>query len=423
VKSVLEPPKLPLGARILNGVGRAAAGVGFVAPSLAESRLLRAAEKIAGCRDFGPGTFRDGLGRLLESLETEAGLTSLGRIIARQDVLMSLENRLRLVDWHAKHPDIGDEKIERPIVIVGMARTGTTILHYLLAQDSRFRVPRTWEVDRPCPPPQAETYDSDPRIDQVERNLARSESLIPDFRRMHPMGARLPQECVRITSLEFASMLFQAVYRLPSYARWLLTEADLAPAYRFHRKVLQLLQWRCPGSPWVLKSPGHLWSLDVLLAEYPDACLVVTHRDPLKVLSSITSLSTTLRAMASDRVVPHEIAREWSQWNRRAFDLSVDARQRGLVSSNRVVDVQFREFMADPLATVRKIYDRFDLELPDFVLQRMRAYLQANPDDKHGKHAHTFRDTGLDVEEEREKVRRYVEYFDVAVESEEAVSG
>jgi hypothetical protein len=413
---VLTPPKLPAVARFGNRLGSFAAKLGLPVVPLDEQRLLAEAERAAGTNGFGPDTFREGLRRFITSLESEAHLTPLGRFIARKDITMTLENRLGVLSWHARHPEIAQQEIRRPIVIIGMARTGTTILHHLITQDPSVRVPLTWEVDRPCPPPETATYETDPRIDQVERTLARSESLIPDFRRMHPMGARLAQECVRITSLEFASMLFQTVYRVPSYARWLHEEADLGPAYHIHRKMLQLLQWRCARDRWVLKSPGHLWSLTALLAEYPDACLVATHRDPLKVLSSVTSLTTTLRAMASERIDPVEIAREWSYWNTKAFDAAVTARESGLVKPERVIDVQFRELMADPIAVVHKIYDKFDLRLTDDAADRMRRHLAANPDDKHGKHGHRFADTGLDPETEREKVRRYQEFFGVESE-------
>jgi hypothetical protein len=413
---VLTPPKLPAVARLGNRVGSFAAKLGLPIVPLDEQRMLADASRTTGETDFGPATFHEGLGRFIASLESDACLTPLGRFIARKDITMTLENRLGVLGWHARHPEISEQRVRRPIVIIGMARTGTTILHHLLTQDPNVRVPLTWEVDRPCPPPETATYDTDPRIDQIERTLARSESLIPDFRRMHPMGARLAQECVRITSTEFASMLFQTVYRVPSYARWLHEKADLGPAYRIHRKFLQLLQWRCPRGRWVLKSPGHLWSLPALLAEYPDACLVATHRDPLKVLSSVTSLTTTLRAMASDRIDPVDIAREWSHWNSRAFDAAVTARESGLVKPENVIDVQFRELMADPLAVIRRIYDKFDLELTDDAAERMRRHLTENPDDKHGKHAHRFADTGLDEGQEREKVRRYQEYFSIESE-------
>jgi hypothetical protein len=413
---VLTPPKLPAIARLGNRIGGLATRIGLPVLPLDEERLLEQASRAAGENDSGPDTFREGLRKFIAALESDAHLSTLGRLIARKDIGMTLENRLGVLAWHKRHPEISRQEIRRPIVIIGMARTGTTILHHLITQDPNVRVPLTWEVDRPCPPPESATYDADPRIDEVERTLARSESLIPDFRRMHPMGARLAQECVRITSLEFASMLFQTVYRVPSYARWLHDEADLGPAYRIHRQMLQLLQWRCPRGRWVLKSPGHLWSLPALLAEYPDACLVATHRDPLKVLSSVTSLTTTLRAMASERIDPGDIAREWSYWNARAFDAAVAARESGLVKPEQVIDVQFGELLSEPIEVIRKIYDKFGLELTEVTADRMQRHLAENPDDKHGKHGHSFADTGLDREMERAKVRRYQEYFGVESE-------
>jgi len=289
----------------------------------------------------------------------------------------------------------------------------------VIAQDPRVRVPTTWEVDRPCPPPERATYGTDARIAEVQRNLDRSESLIPDFKRMHPMGATLPQECVRITALEMASMIFQTTYRIPSYAHWLYEEADLGPAYATHRRTLQHLAWRCPADRWVLKSPGHLWAIESLMREYPDACLVQTHRDPLKIIASLTSLVGVLRTMASDDIDRLEIAREWAHTVRTGLESSVHARQRGLVPDSQIIDVQFRDFMKDPIGVIRTIYDRFGLVLTPDAEARMRAFLAANPDDKHGKHAYRFADTGLDLAAERTLAQEYQNYF--GVPSEETV--
>ncbi|TFH24188.1 MAG: sulfotransferase [Myxococcales bacterium] len=413
---MLTPPTLPLGARLVNHAGRLAGRLGVGAHSLDESALLDQASRNTGLADFGLATFLEGLRALLDSLKRDARLTPIGRMIARGDIVMLLENRLGIIDWHKRYPEIGEQPIERPVIVIGMARTGTTILHHLIGLDPDARVPMTWECDRPCPPPCRATFESDPRIAESQKQIDRSESLIPDFKKMHPMGAQLSQECVRMTATEFASMIFQPTYRIPGYNRWLHADCDLAHAYRMHRKFLQLLQWRCPGKRWFLKTPGHLWALEAVLAEYPDACFVQTHRDPLKIMSSLTSLCTTLRAMTSEPVDPLEIAHEWSDYNARAYDLSVDARRSGLIPPERVVDVQFRDYLADPVGIVRKIYDKFDVELTDQAERRMRAHLDSNPVDKHGKHVHTFEDTGLELTEEREKVRRYQEYFGVESE-------
>lgn len=412
---MLQPPTLPIGARAINALGRVAGAVGLQ-KDLSEAALLDQARRSTGLDDFGSSTFLDGFRSLLDSLNTEAHLTTIGRLIARGDIVMLLENRLGIVDWHKRHPEIGEQPVDRPIIVIGMARTGTTILHHLIGLDPGVRVPMTWECDRPCPPPERATFETDPRIGEVQRQIDRSESLIPDFKKMHPMGASLSQECVRMTAAEFASMIFQPTFRIPSYNHWLHEEADLSAAYRFHRKFLQLLQWRCPGSRWILKTPGHLWALEAVVAEYPDACFIQTHRDPLAIMSSLTSLCTTLRAMTSHTIDPLEIAREWSEMNAVAYNRSVDARESGLIAPERVIDIHFREYLTDPLATLARIYDKFDIEFSSEAERRMRAHLERNPSDKHGRHSHTFADTGLSLEEERDKVRRYQDYFDVPSE-------
>jgi hypothetical protein len=409
--------KLPAPVRALNAVGGSLARLGVPLVKLDADSLLARAQNRTGLDDFGAPTFAAGLERLIESLESDARLSTLGRIIARTELVAALENRLGIESWRKRHPEIAAIAIERPIFIVGMPRTGTSILHELLATDAQLRVPMSWEVERPCPPPREETYTTDTRIAEVQRQLDRSESLIPDFKRMHPMGAELPQECVRITACEFASMIFQTTYRVPSYARWLHESADLAPAYAWHRRFLQHLWWRCPRTRWLLKSPGHLWSLERLLAEYPDACLIQTHRDPLRIIASLTSLVAVLRSMASDEIDGVEIAREWAEHVRTGLERSVAARSSGVVGDDRVIDIQFRAFMADPIACVRAIYDRFGLEFRPEAERRMREFLAVNPDDKHGRHAYRFADTGLDLGEQRALARPYQEFFDVPSES------
>jgi hypothetical protein len=409
----MEKPQLPLIPRLANGAGRVLAGVGIRPISLDPEKLLETAGERTGLQDFGDESFREGLARLVESLENEAGLSLLGRFVTREDLVQVLGNRLQMVDWHRRHPEIAEQPVRRPIVIVGQGRTGTTILHELMTLDPANRVPLTWEVDRPAPPPERAHFETDPRIDEVQELLDQSERLIPDFKRIHRMGAQLPQECVRMTSTELRSLIFAAQWRVPSYVRWLLHECDLAPVYSGHRRMLQLLQWRCPAERWVLKSPGHIWHLETLMAEYPDACLVQTHRDPLKILSSISSLEVVLRTMTSDDIDPHEIAAEWSEWFCSGFDRSVDFREAGGVPDSQVIDVHFRDFIGDPVSEVRRIYDHFGLELTHEVERSMREYAESNPSDRDGKHAHSFAETGLDLDEERAKVKRYQEYFGV----------
>lgn len=379
--------------------------------------LVEQACQWAGSDDFGAAfdeneTWRDGLNRLCEGFVSEARLNDLGVEIAALDVVRPLKNRLQIVEWRKGHPEIADAKIERPIFIVGQPRTGTTILFDLLAQDPLMRPPLTWEVDAPYPVPQSETYDSDPRIAETQATLEISEQIMPGFMSWHPMGAQVGQECVRITASAFCSMIFSVQYRLPTYYKWLLYEADHRQAYRFHRIFLQHLQSGV-GGQWLLKSPAHLWTLDTLVEEYPDAVIVQTHRDPLKVISSISALTNHLRRMASDETTVAECAVQ-------SCEEIVVGLQRGMtlresLPRDQVIDVQFADFKADPFATIRSLYARMDRELTPVAEHRMRDFLAAHPGDGGGGR-YSWADTGLDAEQLREQVAGYQERYHVPSE-------
>jgi hypothetical protein len=380
-------------------------------------RLVAGAHDATGLDDFAGDSWRDGLERLTDALRNEGRLHELGEQISAGEISDYLTTRLGLVEWRKQHPEIAAVDVKPPIVIVGQARTGTTILHDLLAQDRSNRVPLTWETDRPLPPPETATFDTDPRIAASQELLEGVELVIPGFQAMHPMGALLPQECVRMTGGDFRSMIFPTQYRVPSYARWLIDEAEMASAYRYHRIFLQHLQSRHPAPRWVLKSPGHLWCLGALLDEYPNALLVQTHRDPLRIIASLSSLMSVLRQLGSSDISQPDIAAEFADYLLTGLDRSVAAREDGTVPAGRVVDVQFRAFMADPFATIREIYERLGLELSSESEQRMRAFLADNTTEKHGGHHYTWTDTELDLGEWRERARRYQEYFDVPTEN------
>jgi hypothetical protein len=389
----------------------------MTAVDLSARRAVEQAAEQTGLRDLGDDSWMEGLARLVDALQNEAALNDLGAALVGGEIVGYLGDRMRILAHRKAHPEIVGVDIVPPIVIVGQGRTGTTILHELLAQDPAARVPLTWEVDHPVPPPETATYETDPRIAEVDATLDGVDLVLPGFRSMHPMGAQLPQECVRITSSDFRSMIFPTQYRVPSYASWLLHEADMAPAYRWHRMYLEHLQSRHPARRWVLKSPGHVWALDALTAEYPNALLVQTHRDPLRILASLSSLVARLRSLASDDSTIPGAAADFADNILEGLDRSVTAREDGTVPADRVVDVQFREFMADPFATIRTIYSRLGLELDDVAEQRMRTFHAAHPQDKHGSHTYSFADTGLDEGALRERARRYQEYFDVPSES------
>ncbi len=404
----------PLALRLLNGIGRGLRAARVPLVRLDEASLCARAMRDTGLQNFGDDRFREPLARLLGSFEREAALTLLGRIIARADVVRLLANRLRMVDAWARHPEIEAAPIRRPLFIVGLPRTGTSILHELMAQDPSNRVPMTWEVMHPWPPPERTTYDTDARIAQVEKHFAGIDRVMPGFKKMHPMGPRLPQECVALTAHDFATMIFSTTHRVPSYQAW-LDRADLRWVYASHRRQLQYLQWHCPAERWVLKSPGHLWALDALLAVYPDADIVQTHRDPLTVIASLASLVAVLRGMASDVIDPVAIGAEWSARLADGLERAMAVRAR-LPDSIRVFDMHFAEFIRDEIGMVRRIYAHFGRTLDADAEACMRRFLAANPKDKYGAHRYKLAAAGLDPATERRRYAAYQERFGIPSE-------
>ena len=380
----------------------------------APERLVATACEEAGSDDFGDDGWQPGLARLTDGLVNEARLSAIGVEIAYLDLMRALKNRLGVIAWRKEHPEIAREPVIAPIVIVGQPRTGTTILYDLLAQDPDLRAPLTWEVDAPCPVPQPETYHNDPRIAQTQASIELSEQIIPGFLAFHPMGALVGQECVRITASEFTSMIFSVQYRLPSYYRWLLYEADYAGAYRFHRIFLQHLQSGVSGQ-WLLKSPAHLWHLDALLTEYPDALIVQTHRDPLNVISSIAALTHHLRRMGTDDSNIAECAAQSYEEVVVGLGREMALRDSRAVPAERVIDVLFTDFVNDPLTTITDIYQKLGRELRPDTAQKMRYFLAAHPGDGGGGR-YTWSDTGLDAAEVRDRVSAYQDRYGVPTE-------
>jgi hypothetical protein len=415
---IAVPPKLPLPVRMLNRAAGALRRVGAPIGRLDEASLVDEAIAAAGgANDFGEGPFLEPLRLLLGSLEEEARLSFLGRTIARRTLVRVVRNRLQLVADRKRHPEIASVEVRRPLVVVGLPRTGSTILHDLLACDPASRAPLTWECDAPSPPPDRATFDSDPRIAASDAEIAGVDRLIPGFRAMHPMGARMSQECVVLNMHAMATPIFHNSYRVPTYEDWLDDACDQAPVYAFHRRQLQHLQWRCPGERWVLKSGGHMWALDRLLETYPDACVVATHRDPVKVAASFASLATLVRSMASDAVDAREVAADWTPRLARVLDRAVDVRDSGRFAPERFYDMYFTDLLKDPMGVVERIYDHFDIPLSGAAADAMRAFIADNPQGKHGVHRYSPEAYGLDPARERERFGRYVERFGIEAET------
>jgi len=414
---VWTPPPRPEWVEELNAFGRQL-GSPAALVRLAEPSLLDAAREQAGLDDFGDvdsSAWREGLGVFVRALEDEADLNLLGRLMARNDLVRALVNRLEVRATLAQHPEIRAIPIEAPLLVVGTGRSGTSLLHELLAQDPRHRVARTWELLHPCPPPERATYQTDPRIAAADQEYTFWHLVAPEYRTMHENGGDVPNEDPLIDMLELASDHLMGSYPVPSYTRW-LARVDLAPVFRAHRRFLQLLQWHCAGDRWVLKSPSYLAKLPAFFAEYPDAHVVLTHRDPLVVLPSLVSVMATLQWMHSDSVDVGAIVTSAVHGTAIAMDLVMRWRDDGTIPDDRVIDVRFADLVGDPVATVRTVLQRSGTQLEGQGEERMLAYLAAKPRDRHGRHDYDFADTGLDPEATRARFAAYQARYDVPSE-------
>ncbi len=382
----------------------------FQPSSLDEESVLEEASRATGLHDFGPDSFRPGLRKLIEALEGEAALSPMGRAAAHRQIVGHLSTRLRILDHRKRHPEVAVEEIRRPLFVIGLPRTGTTVVYGLLAEDPAHRAPLSWEVSSPCPPPEAETYETDPRIEESERAFEGLRQLNPEFAAIHPIGARLPQECILIHVVDFHSVQFEVSYSIPSYQEW-LERQDMRPTYRFHRWFLQHLQSRCRRERWVLKSPAHLMALDVLLDEYPDAMIVQTHRDPVQVAGSVSSLHYALRKMSTESIDPRDVGRQQVDLWSRLLPRAMAVRDGKPQLADRFFDLRYEDIVLDPLDCVRRIYAHFGLQLSATAEERMERFLMENPRDKHGTHRYALEMFGIDAEKTAERFAAYSERF------------
>jgi hypothetical protein len=311
-------------------------------------------------------------------------------------------------DWKA-FPSIVRQEIREPLFIVGLPRSGTTLLHTLLALDPEHRVPLTWEVMTPSPP----TGDNEKR--RIHRAISSCNCfnwLAPTFRQVHPVGAELPQECVSLMAPTFMSDQFDAMYYVPSYRAWFFQQ-DLRPAYEYHRHFLQHLQVRRNACRWVLKAPTHMFALPTLLDVYPDAFFIQTHRAPLDAMASVSSLITILRRAFSDAVDPQTVCREAIDYWSKTLDRFLQ--ERGRLAEHRICDVNYAEILHDPLVAVRRIYAHFGWSLTQKVEQRMRRALASQPEDRYKLHRYDLSRFGVQEAESAARFAAYCDRFGLAV--------
>jgi hypothetical protein len=403
--TTLEQTRPLLPVRLLNGCGALLEKTRIQRTPLLAVDLIETAKRRCGLDDFGGGDFFEAISRLLESCHRESRLNLIGRIALRSDLLRTLCSRLLMEEDRQIYPGIARQEIREPLFIVGLPRSGTTLLHTLLAADPEHRVPLTWEVMTPSPP----TGDHQQRrIQRATQSCNYLDWLAPTFRHVHAVGAELPQECVGLMTPSFMSDQFDTMYYVPSYRAWFFRQ-DLLPAYEYHRRFLQHLQFRRSARRWVLKAPTHMSALPTLLSVYPDALFVQTHRQPLEAMASVSSLITILRRVFSDAVDPLVVCRDAVQYWSQTLDTFLQERDR--LPHKRICDLDFLEIRRDPIAAVRRIYKHFGWLLSPETEQRMRVVLARQSREQYGNHRYDLSQFGFDPAEGARAFAAYCEQF------------
>ncbi len=377
--------------------------------TLDADELEDAARQATGLDDFGPGDHREGLERLVVSMNEEADLNEIGEVMQRLRLEALLSSRLQVEDTYRVNPSIENEEIEGPVFVIGLPRTGTTALSQLVAADPQFRSLRTWESSAPCPPPESATEHTDPRIAETEAGLAMMNETFPLMQSMHHVEATTATECQDLLGMSFRTVHFDGFGRVPSYLEWVV-DCDMRETYRYHRRVLRLLQWHCPPRLWHLKTPVHMFALDALLEAYPDALFLWSHRDPAKVLGSVCSLIHYTRSWSSDRDDSLELgAEELERWWL-AVSRAMEFRDR--VGSERFADVSFADLQVDPVAAIGAAYERIGIGFTNASRDAMAGWAESHEPGAHRPHSYDLSDFGLSADQVRLRFAPYLEAYD-----------
>jgi hypothetical protein len=340
--------------------------------------LLDEAVSASGLGDFGDDSFREGLEILVASLRSEAGLNAIGEFAMRRQVVGHLIQRLKVEDWYRRHPEIGDETLLPALIGLGLPRTGSTALSALLAADPEVRSLSLFEANRPCPPPSTVIGD-DPRIARMAATMAAQDELVPRIKHLVPVSPTGPAECLDLMALDFKSAGFIAYAKMPTYASWLIHDADFTSTYAYERRVLRLLQWGAPAKPWRLKAPSHMLGIDALAKEFPDAKFVMTHRDVMEVMPSVADLYSELTKVFTDDLDLHYLGSlnvdQWSTGIARTMKFRAD-------NEDRFFDINFRAMQADPIGAVTSLYDWLGQEVSPEFERRMTQWWRQSAENR-----------------------------------------
>jgi hypothetical protein len=412
LRSEWEPPPRPEWVQRINEEG-ACMDIRGIVP-LDDRSLLDTAMRNTGLDDFGPDDWREPFQVYIKALEEEAQLNLMGRIRTRSDILILLEAKLRIEDTYKRHPEIAEEEIREPIIIVGQGRSGTTLLQKVLASQPENGALMHWEMMFPCPPPEAETYYTDPRIAKAHALVDQWNRVTPTFPSMHDLRGDVPFEDSAIMAINFMAPTWLDTFgQVPSYDQYIFAQ-DTGPAFAWHKKVLKLLQWKNPRKRWVLKDPMHLDRMAALLTEYPDAKFVWPHRDPTRALASLVSIIGTIQWSRSDHPFA-SVSLEYMtdpQISAYRFGAVIEQITGGVIPEKQIYNLLYKDLVADVIGSVERMYDHFGLELTEAGRQAMEKYMADNPRDGRPPHRFNF-GTPEVVAHAREVLRPYQEFFQV----------
>jgi len=414
---VLKKLEHPQWVRRLNLFGPSVGDPRHVV-SLEADELVSLARTTTGLADFGDAGWETAYRALMTSLDSEAQLHLLGRVLTRAEVLRVLQTKLRLQHALRLRPAILREPIAAPIFVLGPPRSGTTILLELLALDPQLRAPIAWEAHHPLPLLADADRDIAHRMELAESEQELWAEIDPAFLTMHELRHDLPCECVHFTQVDFAGPYWSMQYDAPSYMQWKLATPGLdARFYAGHRRFLQTLQHGGEPKPWLLKSPAHLSTLPALFAEYPDARVVHTHRDPTKFVGSVANLMCTLRFMRSDHVDVAQQGQVALGTFKYLLELGIELRKSGALPNKQIVDSHYLDLMKDPVSQLWQIYDRLGLAWPAGHDERVRTYLREKPKAKFGAHTYRYEELGLDASAVREQFEPYARHYGIRSEA------
>ena len=404
-------PYAPAPVRLLNTVARRAKPISDRLNPLELQGLFESACHKTGLSGWGDQRFKEALRILLDSVGREGKLTFFGRFTLRQFLVDNLCRRLRIIETIKRFPEIGQQKIQRPIFITGWYRTGSTYLHNLLASHPHLRAPLLWELRHPCPAVDPRKVDSQKLVRKVHRTNRIHRYLSPGFGVAHAMPAEKPEECLHLFENAFCGTTGFFITEAKAYAWWLLDQ-DVQYGYEFYKMQLQLLNWQRPGHQWVLKWPYHLWHLDTLLKTFPDATVIHLHRNPCEAIGSVCSLAALARSSFCASIDNAALGQFWLDYNETGLQRGFTAREKA--GADQILDIRYPDLMADPLAEISRILKALDLDSDIVWFNSLRANLKPQPMKKQISHRYALSQFGLAPGKIRERFTAYMADYELA---------